>query len=56
MLKCDLDHTRSVPAAIRLEIKSTRVGRAGHPMSRVVAVCASHARKLRELGLGLVGP
>jgi hypothetical protein len=51
---CDLDHSRSVPATVRLEIKSTRATRPGHPMVRVVAICASHARELRKLGLELV--
>jgi hypothetical protein len=54
-LTCDLDHGKAVPAAIRLEIKSTRAGRPGHPMVRVIAVCATHAAKLRKLGLELVG-
>lgn len=54
-LVCDLVHERTVPAAIRLEIKSTRAGRPGHPMVRVMAVCATHARELRRLGVQLVG-
>jgi hypothetical protein len=53
-LTCDLEHTRAVPASVKLELKSTRAGRPGHPMTRVVAVCASHARELRRLGLELV--
>ena len=53
-LTCDLEHGKPVPATVRLEIKSTRAGKPGHPMIRVVAVCASHARQLRELGLELV--
>lgn len=53
-LKCDLEHGRAVPAVVKLEIKSTRAGRPGHPMIRVAAVCASHARALRKLGLELV--
>lgn len=51
---CDLDHPRSVPAKVRLEVKSTRATRPGHPMIRVVSICASHARELRRLGLELV--
>jgi len=39
---------------VKLEIKSTRAGKPGHPMIRVVAVCATHARELRRLGLELV--
>jgi hypothetical protein len=53
-LKCDLDHARDVPAAIKLEIKSTRAGKPGHPMIRVIALCATHARRLREMGFELV--
>jgi hypothetical protein len=55
-LLCDLAHERTVPAVVRLEIKSTRAGKPGHPMIRVVAVCATHARQLRKLGLQLVEP
>jgi hypothetical protein len=55
-LTCDLAHQKSVPAAIRLEIKSTRASRPGHPMVRVTGVCATHARELRRFGLQLVGP
>jgi hypothetical protein len=55
-LTCDLEHTRAAKAIVRLEIKSTRANRPGHPMVRVVAVCATHARQLRALGLELVGP
>jgi hypothetical protein len=54
-LMCDLDHKRGTRAIVRLEIKSTRAGRPGHPMIRVVAVCAAHAAELRKLGLELVG-
>lgn len=53
-LTCDLEHARNVQAAVKLEIKSTRAGKPGHPMIRVVAVCATHARELRRLGLELV--
>lgn len=55
-LTCDLAHERAVPAVVRLEIKSTRAGKPGHPMVRVTAVCATHARELRRLGLQLVEP
>lgn len=55
-LTCDLEHERTVPAAVKLEIKSTRARKAGHPMIRVTAVCATHARELRRLGLQLVEP
>lgn len=53
-LRCDLQHAKAVRAAVKLEIKSTRAGKPGHPMVRVAAVCASHARELRKLGLELV--
>ena len=53
-LSCDLEHARAIPAALKLEIKSIRVGTAGRPMIRVAAVCAAHARELRKLGLELI--
>jgi hypothetical protein len=53
-LTCDLEHERQVRAAVKLEIKSTRAGKPGHPMIRVTAVCAAHARELRKLGLELI--
>ena len=55
-LTCDLAHDRTVPAVVKLEIKSTRASKPGHPMVRVTAVCATHARELRRLGLQLVEP
>jgi len=54
MLTCDFEHERTVPAVVRLEIKSTRASKPGHPMVRVTAVGATHARELRRLGLHLV--
>jgi hypothetical protein len=54
-LTCDLTHERAIPASIKLETRSTRAGKPGHPMIRVIAVCATHARELRRLGLQLVG-
>ena len=53
-LACDLEHDRRVPATVKLEIKSTRAGKPGHPMIRVAALCAAHARALRKLGLEVV--
>jgi hypothetical protein len=53
-LTCDLEHKRPVRAVVKLEIKSTRSRQAGHPMVRVAAVCATHARALRKLGLEIV--
>jgi hypothetical protein len=55
-LECDLDHDRPRAAAVRLEIKSTRASKPGHPMVRTAALCAAHARELREMGLEIVGP
>ncbi len=54
-LKCDLSHDRPRVATVRVEIKSTRAGRPDHPMVRAAALCATHARQLREMGLELVG-
>jgi hypothetical protein len=55
-LECDLDHDRPRAASVRLEIKSTRASKPGHPMVRTAALCAAHARELREMGLEIVGP
>jgi len=35
LLTCDFEHERTVPAVVRLEIKSTRASKPGHPMVRV---------------------
>ena len=56
VLTCDFEHQRTVPAVVKLAIKSTRARKPGHPMIRVTAVCATHARELRRLGLQLVEP
>ena len=53
-LICDLEHDRPRPAVVRLQIKSTRASRPGHPMVRETALCATHARQLRNLGLEFV--
>ncbi len=53
-LECDLEHDRPRAATVRVEIKSTRAGRPGHPMIREAALCATHARQLREMGLEVV--
>lgn len=52
--RCDLEHDRPRAATIRVEIKSTRVSKPGHPMVREAALCATHARQLREMGFELV--
>ncbi len=53
-LMCNLDHPKPVAAALKLEIKSTRVGKPGHPMVRTIAVCKSHAQTLRKAGVEIV--
>jgi hypothetical protein len=53
-LECDLEHDRPRAATVRIEIKSTRASKPGHPMVRTAAICAAHARQLREMGLELV--
>jgi len=54
-LTCDLEHDRPRAATVRVEIKSTRASKPGHPMIRAAALCAAHARELREMGLEIVG-
>jgi hypothetical protein len=51
---CDLEHARTRPASVRIQVKSTRLGRPGHPMVRELALCAAHARALRELGIEVI--
>lgn len=53
-LECDLEHDRPRAASVRLEIKSTRANKPGHPMVRQAALCATHARQLRDMGLEVV--
>ncbi|MGH2658962.1 MAG: hypothetical protein ACRDHS_04675 [Actinomycetota bacterium] len=52
---CDLEHDRPRAATVRVEIKSTRANKPGHPMVRKTALCAAHARQLRDMGFELVG-
>ena len=48
-LKCDLPHDRPRVATVRVEIKSTRAGRPGHPMVRDrSAVCNARAPAARD--------
>jgi hypothetical protein len=54
-LECDLEHDRPRAATVRVEIKSTRANKPGHPMVRKAALCAAHARQLRDMGFELVG-
>jgi hypothetical protein len=51
---CDLEHNRDRPAVIRLVVRSSRVGRPGHPMVRDLLLCATHARQLRQLGIEII--
>jgi hypothetical protein len=53
-LYCDLDHVRPRPAVVRVQIKSSRARKPGHPMVRELALCGSHARELREFGIDIV--
>lgn len=53
-LTCDLEHTRPRRATIRVEIKSNRATSPGRPMIREAALCAEHARQLRQMGLEVV--
>ncbi len=53
-LECDLEHERPRAAAVWVEIKSARASKPGHPMVRKAALCAAHARQLREIGLEVV--
>jgi len=53
--ECDLEHDRPRTATVRVEIKSTRASSPGRPMIRGAALCAAHARQLREMGLEIVG-
>ena len=53
-LTCDLEHDRPRTAVLRVEIKSTRASKPGHPMVREAILCAAHARQLREMGLEIV--
>jgi hypothetical protein len=55
-LECDLEHDRPRAAVVRVEIKSTRASKPGRPLVRTVLLCATHARQLRDMGLGIVGP
>ena len=41
-------------ASVLVEIKLTRASKPGHPMVRKAALCAAHARELREIGLEVV--
>jgi hypothetical protein len=54
--QCDLDHDRMRPAVVRVVVRSSRVGKAGHPMVRELMLCATHARQLRQLGIEIISP
>jgi hypothetical protein len=53
---CELEHDRPRAAAIRVHVKSTRIGKPGHPMTRELAVCATHAKELRGIGIEVIWP
>jgi hypothetical protein len=46
---CDLDHERATRAVVRIQVKSTRLGRAGHPMIRELVRQQEHPQ---EIGAG----
>jgi hypothetical protein len=48
--ECDLEHDGPRVAVVRVEVKSTRASRPGHPMVRTAALCTAHARQLRAHG------
>lgn len=54
--RCDLEHQRAATAVVRVLVKSTLLHKPGHPMTRELVLCATHARKLREFGFELVWP
>jgi hypothetical protein len=37
-----------------VQVKSNRIDKPGHPMTRDLALCAGHARELRSIGIELV--
>jgi len=53
--QCDLEHDRPRAAVVRIELKSTRANKPGHPMIRQAALCSAQAKQLREMGLEIVG-
>ncbi|MGZ4242642.1 MAG: hypothetical protein ACXVQ7_13660 [Actinomycetota bacterium] len=53
-MECDLQHDRPRAAVVRVQVKSTRVGRPGRPMIRELAVCKMHAQQLRTFGIEVV--
>jgi hypothetical protein len=52
---CDLERERPRAATVRVEVKSTRANKPGHPMVRTLALCATHVRQLRDMGFEIVG-
>ena len=51
---CTFEHRRSVPAVVRVWVKSAKAGKPGHPVSRELMLCAKHATELRRMGGDLV--
>jgi len=51
---CDLPHERTARAVVRVQVKSNRIDKPGHPMTRDLALCIGHARELSDIGIELV--
>jgi hypothetical protein len=51
---CDLPHGRAARAVVRVQVKSNRIDKPGHPMTRDLSLCPGHARELRHIGIELV--
>jgi hypothetical protein len=51
---CDRQHDRPRAAVVRVQVKSTRVGRPGRPMIRELTLCKAHAQELRAFGIEVV--
>jgi len=51
---CEMEHERARPAVVRVQVKSTRIGKPGHPMVRERSLCLAHAKQLRDLGFEVV--
>jgi hypothetical protein len=53
-VECERAHDRPRAAVVRVQVKSTRVGRPGRPMIRELALCKAHAQELRAFGIEVV--
>jgi hypothetical protein len=54
--RCELAHERATKATIRIRVRSNRLNSAGRPLEIDLAICSSHARELRGLGIQLIHP